>query len=163
MSNPIEEARKRFQSRNEGKVNSVNASFPPIVRLHNSEGKVGAFVVGTVEGTHVAKINNRDQNVYNLKLIETNAPVVKKEGEVFIDTEVKSGDLVSIFPPTRLDRVLKGVAVGTEVFIEYKGREKYVNKSGVATKPHMFDVKAGGEIITTSSAAGDAKRDDDFE
>ena len=164
MSNAIEEARKRFQGRNEGKVNTVEGTFPPIVQLHNKEGKVGAYVVGILDATRAVKIGKREQNVYNLKLIETNASIVKKEGKVMVDTEAKKGDLVSIFAPTRLDRVLKGIAKGIEVFIEYDGREKFVNKDGIATNPHVFTVQAGGEIVSTNSSAGNkASDDDDFE
>lgn len=160
-NNAIDKARDRFTSRNKGNVSTVNAKFPPTVRLHNKEGKVGAYLVGLLDSHHTAKVNGNDQEVYSFKLIETNGVASKKEGTEYVDTEVKEGELISIFAPTRLARVLATVAAGAEVFIEYKGREPFVTKKGHKVNPHMFDVKAGGELLLTNSEAGD--KADDFE
>lgn len=172
MSNVIDEARKRFQDRNKGKTTSVQATLPPIVRLHNKEGKTGAYLSGILDGKHEVTIGKKKpQLVFNFKLIETNASITKKDPKAsssakgkdkYMDVEAAKGDLVSIFAPTRLARVLNDVSNGAEVFLEYKGREPFTNNEGITTEPHIFYVEAGGVPLTVGKKDGSGG-DDDFE
>lgn len=161
----VEEARARFNKKNEGKVSEVKGKFPPTLLLYNKEGKPGAYVSGIIKKSEDVTLGKLKKRAYTLSLIETNARITKttknKEGEKeYTEVKVEKGEDVSMFAPTRLDRVLKGVPLGTEVFIEYKGKEQFDTKQGNTVYPHTFDVLAAGVPLGNGAPEG---KDTDFD
>lgn len=171
MSNTVDEARKRFKERHKGDVHTVEGTFPPTLKLHNKDGNPGAYVSAILKDSKSVTINGIPKRVYTLELLETNAPTLKKSGKkddkgkaIYEEIPNKKGDIVSIFAPTRLDRVLNGVPSGKEVFIEYKGKSEFTTKQGNVVYPHTFDTSAGGvrlEVGPAKPTAADG--DEDFE
>lgn len=134
-------AYEKFKKRAKGDVSEAKATFAPLVRLTNKEGKGGAVLSGKLVGRKTVKIKDAEQIVYDLILADTTAEVVLKKGEDWVPTSAKAGDLVSFFAPRRLDRVLAPLAKNTEVFIKYTGKGPVPSKMGGDVQAHLFEVE----------------------
>lgn len=138
----VKNAYAKFQKR-AGKTEEAKGSFPPILVISNKDGKPGAFVSGTLSGRKEVTIKGIDKVVYTLLVSDTNAPIVKKEGKEWVDVELPKDKIVNMFASRRLDRVLSGKANGTEVFINYTGKENIKNSKGTSNMTHTYDVEYG--------------------
>jgi len=138
-------------------VEELKSTFPPTLKIHDKKGEgIGKYVSGVLKSRRMVLIKGKPAPVYTLKLSETNATATKKEGEKWVPAEVKTGDDVSLFSPTRLDRILKELGPGASVIIHYDGKKPIMTPRG-EVETHMFTVhgsKSGKEFaLTTENVA----------
>ena len=100
----------------------------PILYLEN---EVGSFITGTLLKRKEVKTQWGQKKVYDLRV--DSARTLAKVGDTIVAP--KSGDLVTVFPKTELDRKLGNIEDNSSVYIQYSGRDKTRKNS-----PHMYRV-----------------------
>lgn len=143
MSDNSIDALKDFESTGEiTDVKPASMAPTPSVRLHDEEGKnVGKYLSGKYLGRREADGPNGKLVFLDVRLDKTNqVATVKKDGKYPV-VEVKAGDLISLFASSRLDRAIKTLDLGTQIFVVYDGMKKVKGKKGMVWA-HTYTVKA---------------------
>lgn len=156
MTNTYDQALAKLKGSTEN-VEEVKATFPPTLKIHDKEGKgIGKYVSGVLKARRTVSIKGKPAPVYTLVLSDTNAEATKKDGDKWVKTDVAAGQDVSLFAPTRLDRILKEFGPGAKVIIHYDGKTPVKTPMG-EVKTHMFTVhgeRSGKQfVINTETAA----------
>lgn len=100
--------------------------------------KNGFFVGKFIGNRREVKLTKGKGVVYELAIEDTDVAIQKKdETGNYVEATVKTGDTVSVFAPTVLDKALQKAAVGDRVRIIYLGELR--NKAN--TPYHNFDVE----------------------
>ena len=115
----------------------------PVVSLIGTEknrAPVGRYFIGVLKaGPRVVRMRKGSGKVYEFGILETDAPVQKKNQDgKFVEVDVNEGDVVSIFAPTALAGALTGAKLGEIVQIVYDGVKQTKN----GTDFHSFNVDA---------------------
>lgn len=160
MSN-AQDALKDFEST--GTVQDVKPATmapTPSIRLHDEEGKnVGKYIVGKYLGRREADGPNGKLVFLDIRLVKTNqVATVKKDGK-YPETEVKAGDLISLFASSRLDRAIKTLDLGSEVFVVYDGMARVKGKKGMVWA-HTYTVKAKAGTLSPEDKEYVSRRSD---
>lgn len=109
----------------------------PLVQIVDKDPKsIGRYFVGILRGgPRIVRMKRGSGKVYELSILDTNAPIVQKNDKGgYSEVEVSEGDLVSVFAPTALAGALDQAKAGEKVRFEYLGLKQ--SKSG--TDFHSF-------------------------
>lgn len=101
----------------------------------------GQFVIGTFnEYRALPEDSKAGKGVIDLVLKTTNAAFTTRIDDEYKEVPVKEGDTVAVFAPTALDRLMKDIPVGSELYIRCEGRIKEV-RNGKTSDFYKFDVR----------------------
>lgn len=70
------------------------------------------------------KGNPQFHHIYEFEIKDTDMEITAKVDGAYKEADVNTGDIVAVFAPTRLHRILQTVQPGVMVRIEYKGKVK---------------------------------------
>jgi len=99
------------------------------------------FVWGILRGRRELVESKAGKSVLTIELIETNAQFTVQKDEGYVPVPVNPGDQVGVFAPTALDRTIKDIPEGTEVYIKCDGKVKERNAAGKPVEFYKFDVR----------------------
>lgn len=124
------------------------STLPPSYPLVNVRGKKGQFFVGrlldkrSIESKWVTKDGTKKvQEIYEFAVEDTDMETLKKVGpELFEPVDIREGDRVSIFAPSRLANGVRQAAIGQTLRIEYLGQ----GRTAQGGKPHDYSVEVVG-------------------
>lgn len=108
----------------------------PVVGITQKEG--GKFVGILADTGKEVQLKRYKKYVYNFKIEDTDMSIQIKKDDEYVDTDVKAGQLVSVFAPTVLRKALMKAEVGQRIQIIYLGKQE--GKDGGADY-HGFDVE----------------------
>jgi len=83
--------------------------------------------------------SDKQMHIFEFIPVDTDMALMRRDAnKEYQETEVKEGETVCIFPPTRLLLGLNQVAVGSTVKITYMGLGKAGKRGG---KPHTYELE----------------------
>lgn len=139
-----DEALKAFMSRaGAQKIELSSGSYNPILRLENK--KDSHYYLQGVYLRKREKANNYDASktdtIYAFKLISTDAPIVtRNKDKQYVPVTFVKGMEVDVFAKDGLNKQLKGISAGAEVFIQWLGKVPKKTKVGTTITPHTYKV-----------------------
>src|SRR5258708_37667419 len=113
----------------------------------NWKDKAGKTFTGTLVERKAIKSaykntdgTDKQMHIFSFKVVDGDMPFIKKDvNKEYVEANVTDGQVVSLFPPSRLLNGLNQITVGQTVKVTYLGLGKKSAKGG--NKPHTYDLE----------------------